>query len=208
MTNSSYLLPVADFVATIKKHNPSFADEIQAAVIDLHNQGFFSEGYAAHVLKLDRIHIRELAQSPAPPRPKTNAQKVSSFHAAMGITLPTVADVPAQADLILSMRLINEEVEETLTEFMEAIAANEDKTVSYGHVANLLGELADLLYVTYGAMLRWGIDPDLIFNEVHEANMRKAGGRRNAHGKIMKPEGWVGADLVGLIKKIQEEQTP
>lgn len=37
----------------------------------------------------------------------------------------------------------------------------------------LAKELADLLYVTYGTAVAYGIDIDRVFREVHESNMSK-----------------------------------
>ena len=50
--------------------------------------------------------------------------------------------------------------------------------------------LAGLDYVVEGARLEFGINGLPIADEVHRANMAKAGGPKRADGKHMKPEGW------------------
>jgi hypothetical protein len=40
----------------------------------------------------------------------------------------------------------------------------------------LAHELTDLLYVTYGAPIAFGVEPDRVFAEVHRANMQKVAG--------------------------------
>lgn len=138
---------------------------------------------------------------------KTNAEKVAEFHEAMGLPLPNNPCIPPLEESKLALALVQEEYREAVNAlFMIHAEMAEARPLSNLLISELMGELADLLYVTYGVMLRWGIDPDVIFNEVHAANMRKTGGLRNAEGKIMKPKGWVKADLVGLIMKIQEQQ--
>ena len=63
----------------------------------------------------------------------------------------------------------------------------------------------DLLYVTYGAILACGIDPDPVFAEVHRANLSKAGGPTREDGKVLKPPGWQPADVRSVIEKLVEE---
>ncbi len=59
--------------------------------------------------------------------------------------------------------------------------------------------LADLLYVSYGALDAFGLPADAIFAEVHRANLSKAGGPRRADGKVLKPPGWRPADVASVI---------
>lgn len=55
--------------------------------------------------------------------------------------------------------------------------------------------LLDLLYFTYGSFVLMGVDPEPIFDLVHEANMGKRFPDGQAHfdpitHKILKPDGW------------------
>lgn len=59
--------------------------------------------------------------------------------------------------------------------------------------------LADLIYFALGTFVAMGIDPENIFEAVHDANMRKLwpDGKprwRESDGKVMKPEGWTGPE--------------
>jgi len=62
-------------------------------------------------------------------------------------------------------------------------------------------ELADLLYVVYGTFVALGIDADEVFEEVHAANLRKAGAPRRADGKQLRPDGWRPADVAGVLER-------
>lgn len=63
----------------------------------------------------------------------------------------------------------------------------------------LVHELTDLLYVTYGALIAFGVEPDEVFAEVHRANMEKVSGPQREDGKQLKPEGWRPADVAGVL---------
>ncbi|GAA1615575.1 hypothetical protein GCM10009733_009850 [Nonomuraea maheshkhaliensis] len=79
------------------------------------------------------------------------------------------------------------EAAEALTELAQALRAGGDPLSAYQAVAK---ELADVLYVTYGAADALGIDLPAVFVEVHRSNMSKldADGRvlRRADGKVLK----------------------
>ncbi len=58
----------------------------------------------------------------------------------------------------------------------------------------------DIMIYVMNAAAKLGMDLDKVFDEVHAANMRKIDFKtgkvlRNAEGKILKPEGWVGPDV-------------
>ncbi|MDA0246361.1 MAG: hypothetical protein OT477_23360 [Chloroflexi bacterium] len=135
----------------------------------------------------------------------TNADKIRDFHAAInGVAMPTRPTVPALDLLLLRQKLVDEEYEEVTAAFHELA----EKVGGGGEVATadltpLVHELTDLLYVTYGAILSCGVDPDAVFAEVHEANMRKTTGPRRADGKQLKPEGWQPADVRGVLADLE-----
>ncbi len=72
----------------------------------------------------------------------------------------------------------------------------------------LAQELVDLLYVTYGSFVALGIDAAAVFAEVHRANMQKTTGPRREDGKILKPEGFVKADVQGVLRGLLEGTDP
>jgi len=67
----------------------------------------------------------------------------------------------------------------------------------------LVDATVDLDYVVEGFRQCLGVDSDAAWAEVHAANMRKFPDGRvyyNAEGKVGKPPGWVGPDVVGLLR--------
>lgn len=144
----------------------------------------------------------QAAKPPVPQPGLTNAQKIVEFHKAVGAPVPPQPVVPSLEILQLRQKLLQEEFAEA-TEAWERLTAvlqsgNHAQPVD---VTDWVHELADLLYVTYGAILACGVDPDPVFAEVHRANLSKAGGPRRADGKILKPPGWQPADVRNVIEK-------
>ncbi|MCA9941081.1 MAG: hypothetical protein KC418_20720 [Anaerolineales bacterium] len=130
---------------------------------------------------------------------ETNAERVRAFHAAMGSPVPAKPHAPDQSLLRLRETLLDEEYDEVKTAIRQLMAGAEG--VNAAAFSHLMHELADLLYVTYGAMLACGVDPDPVFAAVHQANMDKTHGPRRADGKQLKPPGWQPADVGGVIAR-------
>lgn len=126
-----------------------------------------------------------------------NAERVREFHRAVGSTDPHLPTQPNDAVLSLRRALVEEESREALEAFARLQAAQEDGEAAF---YALVHELTDLLYVTYGALIAFGVEPDGVFAEVHRANMDKASGPRRADGKQLKPEGWRPADVPGVLR--------
>ncbi|GAB2459169.1 hypothetical protein GCM10007967_11990 [Xylanimonas ulmi] len=99
---------------------------------------------------------------------------------------------------------MREEAAEVFEQFerLRALAAD-GVPAGMGDIAALAHELADLLYVTYGALLALGVQPDAVFAEVHRANLAKASGPRRADGKQLKPDGWRPADVEAVLRASQ-----
>lgn len=132
---------------------------------------------------------------------QTNAARVTELHRAFGVPVPERPAVPGPDLLALRRTLIHEETAEVEAEFAAlATRLGAGETVAPGDLAPLAHELADLLYVTYGALTTLGIDADAVFAEVHRANLGKLGGPRRADGKWLKPGGWQPADVRGVIE--------
>ncbi|MBK7896629.1 MAG: hypothetical protein IPJ90_17485 [Anaerolineaceae bacterium] len=110
--------------------------------------------------------------------------------------------VPPLEILQLRQKLLQEEfaeASEALGELTAVLQAGQP--IQPTAVTDWVHELADLLYVTYGAILACGVDPDPVFAEVHRANLSKAGGPTREDGKVLKPPGWQPADVRGVIEK-------
>lgn len=128
---------------------------------------------------------------------ESNAQKVQAFHAAISSPYPQRPQVPNAPLLSLRLTLLREEMQEVEAEFQH-LNAHLD-TATPADLAPLAHELADLLYVTYGALGALGVDADAMFAEVHRANLSKTSGPRRNDGKQLKPEGWQKADVLKVI---------
>lgn len=127
-----------------------------------------------------------------------NAERVRQFHRAVGNIDPSAPTPPGEAVLSLRRTLIEEERAEVLEAFSRFEAASLEHKEAEFHA--LVHELTDLLYVTYGALIAFGVEPDGVFTEVHRANMQKATGPRREDGKQLKPEGWRPADVSGVLE--------
>lgn len=69
--------------------------------------------------------------------------------------------------------------------------------------ADIVDGLVDLIYVAIGTASAAGVNLSPFWDEVHAANMRKFinGVVKNASGKVLKPEGWVGPDIVARLRE-------
>ena len=106
-----------------------------------------------------------------------------------------VKDKPKLTDhktAMLRLKLILEEYEEL------------DDAVTEGHLVGVADALTDILYVTYGAGLSYGINLDTCFEEVHNSNMSKLGDDGNPiyreDGKVMKGPNYWQPNLEQFIK--------
>ena len=121
------------------------------------------------------------------------------FHVFFSLTHKDTPTVPSEKDLRLRANLINEEAKE----FDEACALL-TKDPSEENMTNAAKELADLLYVVYGAGVTFGIDLEPVFAEVHRSNLTKVWPdgtihRREEDGKIIKPPTYSKADVASVL---------
>ena len=122
----------------------------------------------------------------------TPAEMVDEFNRAFGIQTRETPGLPSGDIEALRSELIREEYEEW------KLAAED------GDIVEMARELADIVYVVYGAALAYGINLDAVISAIHQANMRKLGpdGRPvwREDGKLMKPKGWVPADVASVLE--------
>jgi len=104
-------------------------------------------------------------------------QLVLNFMRKMEQRIPDDIDITQQPIIDLRLKLIKEEV----CELEDALRQN--------NIIEVIDALCDLLYVTYGAAIAFGIDLEYFFDEVHENNMLKSGKLRRKDGKILKEQG-------------------
>lgn len=115
-------------------------------------------------------------------------EKVREFHARFGVPDLHSPELPEDR-LELREELIREE-------FNELCAAMRD-----ADLVEVADALMDLIYVTIGAALEFGLPVDELFCEVHRTNMAKVGGKRRADGKILKPDGWKPPNIAGVLEQ-------
>lgn len=130
-------------------------------------------------------------------------EMVREFNALAEMEMPTTPTLQPQAVRNLRMDLMEEE----LWEFYHATGGDDGGIDQrrVGSLPDIADAIGDIVYVAVGAAQRYGIDLRPIMREIHAANMRKRGkdGKmiRRADGKILKPDGWVGPDIAGVLRK-------
>lgn len=154
---------------------------------------------------IDKLKAGTLINDAGNGNQKTNAEKIIEFHEKIGSPLPSHPILPTPESVALRQKLIDEEYAEVTAVYQEILPAQ--KAGDTPDFTPLMHELADLLYVTYGAIWAFGIHPDPVFAEVHRANLGKAGGQHRADGKIMKPPSWRPADVASVIEQMRYENT-
>ena len=108
----------------------------------------------------------------------TNFEKVKEFMTTFGQEVKNNAEFPNEKIIELRKKLIDEE-------FNELKDAIDDRDL-----VEVADALTDILVVTYGAGVAFGINLDKCFEEVHKSNMSKLSEDEkpiyNEFGKVMK----------------------
>ncbi len=94
---------------------------------------------------------------------ETNFSRVKDFMTVYGQDVPTKPAAPETMPDVTKLRV--NLIEEELNELKEAIKNND--------FVEVVDALADILYVTYGAGVAWGVDLQKAFEQVHDSNMTK-----------------------------------
>ena len=122
----------------------------------------------------------------------TNFEKVKTFMQTFGQEVKTNPSFSTDKINDLRYNLIKEE----LSELKEAM---DNK-----NLLEVADALTDILYVTYGAGIAFGIDLDKCFDEVQNSNMSKLGedGKPiyNEAGKVMKGPNYFKPNLSKFVK--------
>ena len=122
----------------------------------------------------------------------TNFQKVKIFMQTFGQEVKSKPSFSSEKINDLRYNLIKEELDELKQ-------AMKDKDL-----LEVADALTDILYVTYGAGIAFGIDLDKCFEEVQNSNMSKLGedGKPiyNEAGKVMKGPNYFKPDLSKFVK--------
>ena len=112
---------------------------------------------------------------------------VTEFHIKFGVPARPHPEMIAAEDRLRRVRLIFEEA----AEFATACGKQD--------MPEIADAIADLLYVTFGAAVEFGIDICPIFYDVHRANMSKTGGADEG-GKITKGPNFVPPDSTPFLQ--------
>lgn len=126
---------------------------------------------------------------------KKQIDDVEKFHETFSHPINKTPQFPDEETQKLRESLIQEELEE----FKEA---NAD-----GDIVEVMDALTDLLYVTYGAMICYGLGEiaEECFQEVQNSNMSKADADGNPivreDGKILKGENYFKPDIKSIVEK-------
>jgi predicted HAD superfamily Cof-like phosphohydrolase len=122
-------------------------------------------------------------------------EDVLSFHRTFGCHVGNRPGTPSPPLVKLRLALIGEEFRELL------------RAVDRQSIPDVADAIVDLIYVSIGTAIAYGIDIRPIWRAVQKANMAKAGGGRRADGKILKPAGWQAPDVTGLIEELKQRAT-
>jgi predicted HAD superfamily Cof-like phosphohydrolase len=114
---------------------------------------------------------------------------VREFHQRFGEFIRSSPGLVDEATRELRIRLIREETDEF------------EKAANEGNLVKVADALADILYVTYGTGVSYGIDLDPIFRAVHESNMSKGDPKvlRTSNGKILKAKNYKPPELRQIL---------
>ena len=122
----------------------------------------------------------------------TNFQKVKIFMETFGQEVKSQPSFSSEKINNLRYNLIKEELDE-----LKKAMDNKD-------LLEVADALTDILYVTYGAGIAFGIDLDKCFDQVQKSNMSKLGNDGkpiyNKAGKVMKGPNYFKPDLSKFVK--------
>lgn len=137
----------------------------------------------------------------------TIRDNVLKFHIAMNLPVAYTPVIPSDDRVRLRLNLIAEESFEVfeacgidVKDLKEALFAKIRESELNINMEKLADGFGDTDYVVEGARLEFGIDGEPIADEIQAANMRKTSGPIRADGKRLKPPGWVGPDILRVLR--------
>jgi predicted HAD superfamily Cof-like phosphohydrolase len=122
---------------------------------------------------------------------KSNYDKVKDFHLAFNMKVSDEPELEGN-DAALRIKLITEEYKEVV------------EAIENGNIVEIAKELADLLVVTYGTAVSFGIDIDSVFDDVMASNMSKLNDGKPIYredGKLLKGDAYSPPDLSWVKKQ-------
>jgi len=113
---------------------------------------------------------------------------VKEFHIKYGHFKSDIPKIPPIDTVVLRRRLIREESGEF------------DHAASLGDLVEIADALADLLYVTFGSALAFGIPIEEVFAEVQRSNMNKLT-EKDEYGKTIKGPNWEPPKIKEILER-------
>lgn len=132
----------------------------------------------------------------------TKTEDVRAWHSAMRIE--GILPAPKRAEFgsaELGMDLVQEESDELVQALYAFNFASDDDQHDVAKLAALAKEGCDLIWVTIGLMLRFGIPVDECWRELVRSNATKTPAQLDESGKLQKGEGYVPADMESVIRR-------
>lgn len=127
-------------------------------------------------------------------------QKQKDFMEVFDMEAPSKPTLNESAAIFWA-RLMSEEIEEMQVAFNAFV----DNPLHEENQANLTAEVVDVLYVIMGLAHSQGLPIKEMFDEIHNANMRKmqpdGSILRNEYGKVLKPVNWYPANKVAVVRR-------
>ncbi|MBV8284064.1 MAG: hypothetical protein JO277_00510 [Candidatus Eremiobacteraeota bacterium] len=133
-------------------------------------------------------------------------EQVEEFHRKFGHTIGETPDIRRPE---LRAALILEEAIETVVGILgttntrallrSKLGRLEESAPATPDLVEAIDGICDLLYVTFGTAIEFGVNIQPIFDEVHRTNIAKEGGATRPDGKTLKPPGWQPPRVAELI---------
>jgi predicted HAD superfamily Cof-like phosphohydrolase len=125
---------------------------------------------------------------------------IIAFRRKFNLSIPEYVTPPDISTFAFKVNHLEEELAELKDAFSDPKLNLDDK------MAGIADALVDLAYVSIGAAVGWGINFDECWHQVHAANMRKerakpdgSNSKRGSGLDIVKPDGWVGPDIMAAM---------
>ena len=124
----------------------------------------------------------------------TNFEKVKEFMSTFG---QEVRNFPSTRIELSTQKLRYDLIKEELDELKEAMVKSD--------IVEIADAIADILYVTYGAAAAYGINVDMVVDEVHDSKMSKLDEDGNPiyndDGKVMKGPGYFEPRIATILTR-------
>ena len=118
-------------------------------------------------------------------------EDVKTFHQELHLPISEVPILFDSLDWVNRIRLISEEWAETV------------KAYALDDLEGFADGLVDLTWVVLGTAVEAGLPFDELWAEVRQANMNKKGGKLDASGKLLKPDGWKPPNIKRIMDAAQ-----